>query len=85
MWCLYHTQHKSWLSHTTENYQLCLENTASDLSLANDNFRSSLKCVNNVCVCVCMRVCVCACVCVCVHACVCVCVCVCVRSASVCM
>jgi len=50
---------------------MCLENTASDLSLANDNFRCSLKCVDNVCVylCICLRVCVCVCVYMCVFVC----------------
>ena len=38
-------QHKAWLAHTTNSYQLYLETAANDLSSANSNFRASLKCV----------------------------------------
>ena len=44
--CIYIvSQHKAWLAHTTDSYQLFLETAANDLSSANSNFRSSLKCV----------------------------------------
>lgn len=45
-------QHKAWLAHTTDSYQSFLEAAANDLSSANANFRSSLKCVTVCGVCV---------------------------------
>ena len=79
------SQHKAWLAHTTDSYQLFLETAANDLSSANSNFRSSLKCVTacvhlsvlcTLCVplyvsmmCIEFVLCVCACVCVRVFAC----------------